>query len=160
MVQVIRQYGKALLEGMILVILLMLLLVGIRDDAGNQGVPHIVGARLPTGGINYESYSDFDACHTESGKQKPTVEYIGGNLTAGVIKLSDHIHATDYAGRDLQIKIMEIRSPDGSDITGAYSPDTAEISLDVPGIYSVKLRAIDDGGRKTVCTMNIVVNQT
>lgn len=160
MKQVINQYGKFLIEGIVLVALLMLLFIGIRDDAGNQGVPHIVGARLPTGGINYDSYSDFDVCHTESGKKKPTIDYVGGNLTVGVIKLSDYIHATDYAGSDLQIKIMEIRSPDGSDITGAYLPDTAEISLDVPGVYTVKLRAIDDGGRKTICTLNIVVNQT
>lgn len=159
MKQIVGQYGKFLLEGMILVILLMLLFVGIRDDAGNQGVPHIVGARLPTGGINYDSYSDFDACHTESGKQKPTIDYVGGNLTVGVIKLSDYIHATDYAGSDLQIKIMEIRSPNGSDIIGAMA-DTTEITLDVPGVYTVKLRAIDGGGRKTVCTLNIVVNKT
>lgn len=156
MEQVIKQYGKVLLEGMVLVILLMLWFVGIRDDAGNQGVLHVVGARLPTGGINYESYSDFDVCHTESGKQKPMIGYVGGNLTVGVIKLSDYIHATDYAGSDLQIKIMEIRSPDGSDIIGAMA-DTTEITLDVPGIYTVKLRAIDDGGRKTVCAVEIVV---
>ncbi|MBD5556844.1 MAG: hypothetical protein HDQ95_16265 [Roseburia sp.] len=159
MKQIIGQYGKFLLEGMILVILLMLLFVGIRDDAGNQGVPHIVGARLPTGGINYEGYSDFEAYHAESGKTAPKIEFSGGGFETGTVRLSDYIHAVDHAGHDLQIKVVEIIHPDGSDITGTLQPDT-EISLDNPGIYSVKVCALDDGGRKTVCTLDIPVNKT
>lgn len=158
MEQVIKSYGKFLIEGIVLVVLLTLLFFGIRDDAGNQGVFRVVGARLPTNGIDYESYRDYDAYHTESGRTNPKIEFGGGSIAAGTVKLSDHIYAADYAGRSLQIKVMEIIAPDGNDITGALNTDTTEISLDVPGIYSVKLRSIDGGGRRSVCTMEIPVS--
>ena len=47
MKQVITAYGHFLLEGIVLVLLLVLLFCGIRDEEGNVGVFHMAGAGFP-----------------------------------------------------------------------------------------------------------------
>lgn len=157
MKQVIDTYGKFILECMILVLLLILLFTQIRDDEGNQGVIQIIGARIETTDMDYDSYADFDVYVSEGALEKPVITYTGGNtIRIGMCRLSDYMKAVDYNGNELSVYVMSVLSPAGAELV--CNADT-EINFPLAGVYRVQVKAVDGMNKKTVKQIKIPVSE-
>ena len=160
MKQVITAYGHFLLEGIVLVLLLVLLFCGIRDEEGNVGVFNMTGARLSIEHTDYQGFIDFRGAYvSEASKSEPEFFYDAGNLSAGIICLADCIKAVDYAGNELSFWVDSVKAPDGREIADSYNADTKEIYLGQAGIYEVALSVCDSGNRVVNGVIFIPVNQ-
>lgn len=160
MKQILEEYGTFLLEGMVLVSILGLLFGRITDEAGNKGMYAMIGAKIKTQDFAYGGYTDFkETVSKECKKTAPKIHYYGGSLQTGIVRLSEVIYATDYAGRNLQIKIKEIHTPLGESGMETFLPDTMELVMEEPGIYTVCVLAKDDGNRTSECIIRIPVNK-
>ena len=159
MKQVIEIYGKFLLEVVSMAALVLLLLTGISDSEGNRGLFQMVGAKLPVGSFADENYPDLKIYEQESSKQQPTVYFRSATMIKkGKRKLSDYIIAEDYAANQLPIRILCVKNPEETEITGECDNDTTEILFAESGIYTVTVAAKDDGNRKTIKVVKIPVN--
>ena len=157
MEQVIKAYGKFLLEGIILVALLTILTV-MSDSAGNKGVFSIVGTKLEMNSVDYNQYNDFKGTYkSESNKEAPVISVIGTHLYSGVCSIPSFIKATDYTGAELLIMVSSIKDAGGTELIGDYNQDTGEISL-ASGIYMVEVSAKDVNNKLTKCTVQIPVS--
>lgn len=158
MEQVIREYGHFLLSGIVVVFLMSLLFVGLRDVNGNMGAFKIFGKTVEITDTNHNDYTDFKESYCEeSRKNFPAIVYVSGHLKTGKIRLGEHIKATDYADKELKIRITAIEGPDGREKIGEYDDITTEIVILDPGIYTVNVNAVDDGNRLTECIIKIPV---
>ena len=130
----------------------------IQDNEGNIGIFRIVGSQLETVDINYNEYTDFrNVYQIESNKNEPIIKYTGGHLKTGIIKLGDHIEATDYVNQNLKVKIIEIIGPDGENLLEQYNESSTELEMSYSGIYTIKVNALDDGNRLSQCVIKIPV---
>lgn len=160
MEQVLKEYGKLLLEMLAMGLLVTLLFSTVRDDAGNQGIFEIVGANLQTGDRDYDGYADYDRYIEESKKEAPVIVYDDAvTMIVGVNKVTDYIRAFDFAGKELPIKVCSIKNPYDVDLIDTYDPDTAEIEFSQPGIYIMELSVVDGVNKKSVRQIRIPVNQ-
>ena len=160
MKQVITAYGHFLLEGIVLVLVLVLVFCGIRDEEGNVGVFNMTGARLSVEHTDYQTFTDFRGTYvSEAAKTEPEISYTVGNLSSGMICLLDCIKAVDYAGSDLPFWVDSIKAPDGRELADSYNPDTKEIYMGQAGIYEVTLSVCDSGNRTVDGVIYIPVNQ-
>lgn len=161
MKQVMDSFGKFILEAIVLIIFIALLFTSVTDDSGNKGILNIIGAQLQTGGTDYYSYADFNVYETESKKEAPVISYNGAGTTlyTGSIILSDYIKAVDQTGNEIPVKVLSIRNQDDIELIDTYNPDTTEIILSQPGIYTIKLSAVDAINKKTVGRFHLPVNQ-
>ena len=158
MEQVIREYGQFLLSGVVTIFVMLLLFVELKDIDGNIGAFKMFGKTVEIQDTNYEDYTDFKENYlNESSKNFPEIVYVSGHLKTGRIRLGEHIKATDYADRELKIKITAIEGPDGQEKIGEYDDITTEIVISNPGIYTMNVNAIDDGNRLTECIIRIPV---
>lgn len=159
MEQVIKAYGRFLVEGIVLVALLVILFTGINDEDGNKGVLAVAGAKLEVESVNYNQYTDFIGTYqNECGKAAPVISFIGTHLYSGTCIIPDFIKATDCAGAELQIKVSSIKDEGGVELIDLYNQDTGEISF-VPGIYTVEVSAKDANNKLTRCTIQIPVSK-
>ena len=74
------------------------------------------------------------------------------------VTLSDYVEAVDYAGNRLAVCAAGIMAPDGTAVAAGLPGDT-DITLDQTGSYTVSLYAVDDGNRKTSCSIQLLVNR-
>lgn len=156
---IVKHFGAGLLAAAVGAMLVFLLLRGIRDNEGNVGILNMVGARMDTAGIDYHAYHDFDGYKTEAEKTGPVINQAFPVFAVGsTVKVSDYVTAIDYAGNRLAVHITRITAPDGTAVTAGLPGDT-DIILDQTGNYAVSLYAVDDGNRKTICSMQILVNR-
>lgn len=159
MQQMIRTYGKLLLELLILGLLMVLLFSTVVDEKGNRGILNIIGANLQTGETDYDTYADFDVYMEESRKEAPVIMYeTSGTMSTGQVKLTDYIGAYNQAGERLPLKVISIRSSDGAELLDTYNPDTSEIEIMQPGIYIIELSAVDEINKRTTCQIRMPVN--
>lgn len=158
MKQVIKAYGKFLLEGIVLVALLGIITV-ISDSAGNTGVFAIAGAKLEIDSVDYDRYNDFKGTYQdESHKAAPQISVVGTHLYNGVCNIPTFVKAVDYTGAELPVKVSSIKDTGGTEQIGDYNQDTGEISL-IPGIYMVEVSAKDANNRQTSCILQIPVSK-
>lgn len=156
---ILKNYGKFLIAGVCLVLLLALLLVGITDEQGNRGIFKIIGARLAVSGTDYTAYSDFDTYGIESEKSYPEITFDGlAGMNVGVRKITDYVTAVDFAGTALPIRFVKFEDAMGNDLTDTVNAATMEIPFPAPGIYKVTVAAIDNENRKTVTDICVPVN--
>lgn len=160
MEQIVKEFGGFFIDGIVLVLLLILVFTGLRDENGNVGAFGIVGANLEIENMNYSVYTDFSETYKmESEKNAPQIKYSGSNLKAGVNKMSDHIKAVDYEGKALIVRVISIKSPDGREIIDSYNQDTTEISLNFVGVYGFTVVVSDDINQSLKATIQIPVNK-
>ena len=160
MKQVITAYGHFLLEGIVLVLLLVLVFCGIRDEEGNVGVFNMTGARVSIEHTDYQTFTDFRGTYvSEAAKTEPEISYTVGNLQTGRNCLTDCIKAVDYAGNVLSFWVDSIKTPDGREIVDSYNADTKEIYLGQTGIYKMTVSVCDSGNRTVDGVIYIPVNQ-
>lgn len=158
--QIMSEYGKTFLNILVVGLLVTYLFVTVRDDAGNQGILHIIGAGIQEKGTDYGNYADFKVYGVEAAKDVPVLtSHISAPLQVGSYRISDYITAVDYNGNVLPIKLVCVWDAAGENLTGNYNTDTSEINFLSPGIYEVKAYAVDDGSRKTICRVKIPVNK-
>ena len=159
MKQVITAYGHFLLEGIVLVLLLVLLFCGIRDEEGNVGVFNMTGARVSIEHTDYQTFTDFRGTYvSEAAKTEPEISYTVGNLSSGTICLLDCIKAVDYTGSELTFWVDSIKAPDGRELVDSYNSDTKEIYLGQAGIYKMTVSVCDSGNRTVDGVIYIPVN--
>lgn len=157
MEQIIRIYGKSLLEMLALVLLVIILFSGITDESGNQGIMHIIGAWYEPE-VSVER-NDFEIYQREAQKEAPSIFYSRKDtLSIGKHYLSDCIVAKDMAGNNLQLQVLELGSEQG-ECTAWYEEGTEEIVFTEAGIYSVKVSAVDNGNRRSICQIKLPVSR-
>lgn len=156
MKEIIEQYGKMLIESLILGMLLLLIFAGVEDEDGNKGVLQIIGAGIHEVPNDYTSYTDFDTYEADSYKSAPEIEYSGGNFLIGELNLCDYITATGYAGNEVPIKIISV-----VDRTGRELPviDEQRVYFNTAGVYVVTIKAVDNTKKETISTIKIPVNE-
>lgn len=160
MKKVIQTYGKFLLSGVVVILLIGFLFGTITDEEGNRGIFQIVGAHLNTDSQDYSTYQDFDALDVENQKSAPEIMFDGSGLIfTGAVFIFDYIRATDFQGHALSMRIIEIEDPVGNDVTAAYHVDSGFVDFTIPGIYRLTVSAIDEDNRKTVSRIAVPVNE-
>lgn len=160
MKQIFDVYGRFLLEAAVVVTLIVLLFTGISDENGNRGIFRMIGAKLPVNSVDYSGYADYDTYHVESIKDAPVIHFqIGEMIKKGNYKLSDCIVAEDYAANSLPIKIISVKAPDDTDVTGECDLDTTEIVFHESGVYTVTVSAKDDVNHKRIKVIKVPVNE-
>lgn len=159
MEQIIRIYGKMLLEIITVMLLILFLFYNIQDEEGNRGIFKIVGAQITVESTDYHTYSDFGMYLEESKKEYPVITFDAGrSICRGTFFVSDYAKATDYADRDIRLEVRSILDPAGNENLDTYNKETMEASIPVPGVYVMEVSATDQENRKTVCTIRIPVN--
>lgn len=159
MEQIGSLYGKFILEGIVVVCLAGFLFWNISDTDGNAGMLEIIGSNLPKIDEKYDSYTDFKEVYKEeSNKDAPKIFLIAGAVDIGKIKLSQIIKAVDYSGREIKLVVMSIKNMQNEELIENYNLETMEIDLTNAGVYSVLVKATDDGNRTTECQIKIPVN--
>lgn len=157
--QIVRAYGKFLLEGMVLVALMVVLFCGITDEAGNRGVLAMVGAQLEVEGMDHNNYTDFRGTYrSESNKLAPIISFVGTHLYSGTCILPNFVKAVDFSGNELEIKVSSIQDESGAELISRYNHVTGEIDF-APGIYTVWVSAEDACNRTMNCTIQIPVSK-
>ena len=156
---IVKHFGAGLLAAAIGALLAFLLFRGIHDNEGNAGIFNMAGARMDTAGIDYHVYQDFDGYKMEAEKTGPVITPAFPVFTVGsTVTLSDYVEAVDYAGNRLAVRAAGIMAPDGTAVAAGLPGDT-DITLDQIGSYTVSLYAVDDGNRKTSCSIQLLVNR-
>lgn len=156
---VIEQYGKFILEAIVIIALMSIIFSSLTDNEGNKGIFAVTGAQIKIDGVDYSAYTDFRGVYKmESEKEKPKISFESGRLTIGTYALSNYIKAVDYAGNTLRLKVISIKAPDGREIVESYNQNTTEVSLLQAGVYTVTLLAVDDGNNTTKTIIQIPIN--
>lgn len=155
---IIKTYGKVLLESVVLALFLLLLMSGVRDEEGNIGVFHLMGASLKeeqsASGSNFVNYVE------ESRRGVPQIFCKKGEmLHLGSYDVAELVGAVDCEGRELPLQIRSVCNPQGIPETDVYHADTAQISFDRPGIYILEIGVTDAWNHRSVCRIRIPVNR-
>lgn len=159
MKQIGSMYGKFILEGIAVISLIGFLFWNMSDNDGNVGVLEIIGGKLPAVNEEYDSYTDFKAVYKEeSNKDAPKISLITGAVNVGKINLSHVIKAVDYSGNEIKLAVMSIKNMENEELIENCNTETTEIELRNAGVYSVLVKATDDGNRTTECRIKIPVN--
>lgn len=155
MEQVIRAYGRFLLEAAVSALLLVLLFAGLKDEEGNQGVFRMIGAQLDeareeSGGLDFAGFAG------ESRVGKPVIAYrYTGVLYTGSYPPEMLLGAVDAAGNEREVRVRSVTDPQGNE----REPDAAgQLVFDTGGIYTLRVAAMDDENRVSTCEIRVPVN--
>ena len=148
--EVIKVYGKTILQAIILVGVMWLVFRGVTDENGNKGIVEIVSGHMDR---QTENPADFETFYEESQKAPPHFETaITGYLKIGTYQMTDIIKAWDYAENELQIQLMKVISPDGT-------VQENKLDFQMPGVYEVSVMTEDHDNRVRYAVVNIPVNE-
>lgn len=148
--EVIKVYGKTILQAIILVGVMWLVFRGVTDENGNKGIVEIVSGHMDQ---QMENSADFETFYEESQKAPPHFETaITGYLKIGTYQMTDIIKAWDYAENELQIQLMKVISPDGTVLEN-------KLDFQMPGVYEVSVMTEDHDNRVRYAVVNIPVNE-
>lgn len=155
---IIKTYGKFLLEAVALGLFLMLLIAGVRDEQGNVGVFHMLGAFFEE--EQTISGSDFVNCVEESKRAMPQIFYKKVEpLCVGSYDVEEIFGAVDCEGNALPLQIQGVFNSQGIREPEAYLKDTTQIKFDEQGIYTVQICVMDAWNHESICKIRIPVNQ-
>lgn len=158
MEQVIRAYGRFLLEASVLVLLVVLLFTGIMDDQGNRGIFSMMGKYVD----EEEAFGDMDfkGYQRESQRSNPTIAYVGTEtLYTGNYPLSAILRAVDDEGVELPIEVNSICDSLGIERTEECLVDASHIQFAGKGVYTLRVTAVDVRNRTSTCEIRIPVNR-
>lgn len=154
---IIKTYGRVLLESVVVVLFLLLLMSGVRDEEGNVGVFHMMGAFLKEEQVT--SGRDFTNYVEESKRGMPQIFYKKeGMLHTGSYDVAELVGAMDCEGTVLPLQIRGVSNPQGIPEPDAYHADTAQISFAKSGIYILQIGVTDAWNHTSVCKIRIPVN--
>ena len=159
MKHLIEQYGTFIRDSMVVITLLLIVFCNLSDGEGHKGIFSIIGAKMDIEDADYLAYKDFrEVYKSESQKTAPQIFLQGGRFTIGMHALSDYIKAVDDVGNLLPIHIKSIKAPDGTELMTSYHPDTTQIYMSGPGVYTITVSASDHRNKTTKTTIQIPVN--
>lgn len=156
MEQIIRQYGRFLLEAAVFAVLMWLLFAGITDEEGNRGILRILGAEVE---IEEEIPERVDvSCYEQECEvSAPVISYTAeGILYTGEYQVAEILSAVDSTGNPLTVRVKSVSHPRGGVQT--YTADVESIVFQERGIYTLCAMAVDASNRKAVCEFTIPVN--
>lgn len=157
MEQVIRAYGRFLLEAAVVVLLVVLLFFGIMDERGNRGILSMMGEYVKEESVVGDM--DFREYQRESQRSAPMIAYVGTKtLYTGRYPLSAILKATDDEGAELPIEVSSICDPFGIERMGEYLSDVSYIQFASKGIYTLRVTVRDGRNRTSTCEIRIPVN--
>lgn len=159
MEQVLRQYGRGILAACTCLLLLLLLFSGITDEAGNRGILKIVGARVQTEQLPYDSFKDFSSVQEEAQRPKPVVEeqFKSSTITAGEsYRLTDYVRAVDDAAVSYPVVLEKVENGKKEDVT-ADTYGEGLVCFPDSGIYKLRLRVRNAAAKKNWYTIQVSV---
>ena len=156
MEQVIRTYGMFILEAAVFTGLIWLIFRGITDDAGNQGIFSIAGSGREEISV---PHLDFTCYQSESEKETPVIQYIRtGMLYVGEYSQEELLSAHDYRGQSLSLELCSVSDVRGIDRTREVCTESGGLRFESPGVYTLKVQAVDAWNRIAVCKISGPVN--
>ena len=156
MEQIIKFYGKGLIEGIALAALIMMFMAGIGLEEGKLA---FIGENLEKENINYFQYNDFKGTYQmECNKTGPKIFFVGNHLQSGTCIIPETIKEKDFAGTELQINVISIKDAGGIELINEYEQETGEIVLK-SGIYTVEVCAVDENNKSAKCKIQIPVSK-
>lgn len=159
MKQILESYGLFLLDAVFLVLLLALLTGGIRDAEGNRGIFAMIGAKLAAAETENEEYREFDVYQNEAARAAPVIVYQNtGTVYTGTFRVSDPIKALGADGEELSVCLLSVCAPGAGEVFTPVPWGTEEVTFHSPGIYRLKVTAVDARRKRTTSVIAIPVN--
>lgn len=157
MEQIVKIYGRFLLEAAVFAGFWMLVLFGISDLQGHTGFFQMIGDYFTKEQAVYGA--DFQRCVEESRRGTPVISYKkDAALSTGVYPLTDLVEAADCEGKELRVEVQDIYNAQGVSEIGMLDADSMQISFETPGIYRLKVRAVDYRNGMSVCWIYVPVS--
>ena len=166
--QITRHYGIFFLRGLVVVLLLSLIFgsSAIGDQAWS--IREFIREALEPEEVSV-SDSDLQTFITEGAVDAPVFAWrYKGVLYTGTYELQELVSATDYAGRELMVRLENISVGEMGDAAGdGVQEENEEENVEIDGdritflrlgIYCMRLMAKDDKGHCAVCEIRIPVN--
>lgn len=154
-----EQYGKMLLDLLVVASLMLLLFSQVTDDKGNRGIFQIMGAQLPAE-TEQDFSHEFDVYAKESQKPAPVIAAsYGGTLVVGEYPLEELVSAVDWEGTALEVQLMSVSFAAGSGEAVEHECNTKSMLFEEAGIYTLRVMAVDAGMRRTVSLIRVPVNR-
>lgn len=157
MEQIVKIYGRFLLEAAVFAGFWMLVLFGISDLQGHTGFFQMMGGYFTEEQAVYGA--DFQMCVEESRRAAPVIFYKKeAALDTGVYPVTELVGAVDCEGKELTAEVQDIYNTQGESDTGILDADSMQISFETPGIYRLKVRAVDCWNGTSICWIYVPVS--
>ena len=170
MEQITRHYGIFFLRGFVVVLLLSLIFGSSAIGDQEWSIREFIREALEPEEVSV-SDSDLQTFITEGAVDAPVIAWqYEGVLYTGTYELQELVSATDYAGRELTVRLEDISSVGETEDAAendAQEEENVEENVEVDGdritflrsgIYCMRLMAKDDKGHRVVCEIRIPVN--
>ncbi len=169
MEQITRHYGIFFLRGFVVVLLLSLIFGSSAVGDQAWSIREFIREALEPEEVAV-SDSDLQTFITEGSVDAPVIAWrYEGVLYTGTYELQELVGATDYAGRELTVRLEDISSVGETEDAAENDAreENVEENVEVdgnrivflqPGIYCMRLMAKDDKGHRAVCEIGIPVN--
>lgn len=167
--QITRHYGIFFLRGFVVVLLLSLIFGSSAVGDQAWSIREFIREALEPEEVAV-SDSDLQTFITEGSVDAPVIAWrYEGVLYTGTYELQELVGATDYAGRELTVRLEDISSVGETEDAAENDAreENVEENVEVdgnrivflqPGIYCMRLMAKDDKGHRAVCEIGIPVN--
>lgn len=157
MEQIVKIYGRFLLEATVFAGFWMLVLFGISDLQGHTGFFQMMGGYFTEEQAVYGA--DFQMCVEESRRVIPVISYKKeAALSTGVYPVTELVEAADCEGKKLTVEVQDIYNTQGVSEIGLLNVDSMQISFETPGIYRLKVRAVDCWNGTSICWIYVPVS--
>ena len=158
MVEIIKTYGRFLVEVIAFIGVFVLIFFTISDGTGNTGVLAMLGSGMQTPAIEYNSYTDFDVFVTEAAKVGPTAKYLVANqMHVGANNLADYLSATSYSGASLRFKVLDITDTLGNSYMDVYDESGQTVTFSRAGRYTFRIEMVDEINQKRIYDIEVPV---
>lgn len=108
----------------------------------------------------YENFTDAAQLKTVAAIPKPVIkcreEKQWKNGT--VVIVSQAFQATDAAGQELEMKVLQVKNEAGTDITDQYQESTDKITFPATGCYYFKLWTMDNNKKVTTEEIPLIID--
>lgn len=153
MEQIIQSYGRFFIACAVLIAVLYLCM-GAGDGTRWSVRKEAAGYFTPV--EEAADDEDFRVLNVEGSYEAPEIIWKhAGALDTDIYEIAELAEASDYAGRNLEIKIEEVT---GETEDGACLEDGNKLHFFRRGIYTIRLTAVDAERRKTCCEVRLPVN--
>lgn len=157
MEQIVKIYGRFLLEAAAFAGFWMLVLFGISDVQGHRGFFQMMGNYFTQEQTAYGA--DFQMCVEESRRATPVISYKKeAALSIGVYPVTELVGATDCEKKQLAVEVQDIYNTQGESDIGILDADSMQLSFETPGIYRLKVRAVDCWNGMSICWICVPVS--
>lgn len=172
MEQITRHYGIFFLRGFVVALLLGLIFGGSAIGDKEWSICEFIREALEPEEVSV-SDSDLQTFITEGAIDAPMIAWqYEGVLYTGTYGLQELVSVTDYAGRELTVRLEDISVGEMGDAAGdgvqeENEEENEEKNVEIDGnritflqsgIYCMRLMAKDDKGHRAVCEIRVPVN--